>query len=141
MSIILCLLIFGCSQADDSDKIFDKNSFPQEWKLVGMSGGLSGSFFEGAEMPWQETITLQSSFRFIKVRQVENRNYRGTGAFTFTKLEGENYLILEYDAETELIESCSGENLIERLFMPDSVSLNGGSAPCDGPGLYYEKIE
>ncbi len=106
-----------------------------------MSGGLSGKLFTGSEMSWQESITLQSNKRFIKVRQIENDRIEGVGFFTFSENEGEMYLTLEYDSETELIESCIGEKLIEKFYMPSFISLTGGSAPCDGPGLYYERIK
>ncbi len=131
----------ACSDKDDSGDIFDINSFPQQWELMEMSGGLSGQLFKGSEMSWQESITLQSDKRFIKVRQVENERIEGVGVFAFSEKEGEMYLSLEYDSETELIESCTHEKLIERLYLPSSTSLTGGSAPCDGPGLYYGRIE
>ncbi len=73
-SLLLCLLIIGCSDTDDSNKVFDIYSFPQYWKLMGMSGGLSGKLFTGLEMSWQEAITLQSNKRFIKVTDPKLRS-------------------------------------------------------------------
>lgn len=139
--LILCLLITACSDLDDSNMVFDINSFPQKWTLTGMSGGLSGIFFTGSEMSWQETITLQNQKRFLKRRQIGNEVFEGVGVFAFVEKEGEMYLSLEYNSETELIENCGHEKLTELFYMPSTSTLTGGSAPCDGPGLYYDRIE
>lgn len=139
--LLLCILIISCTTSDDSSGVLDIDSFPQQWKLTGMSGGLSGSFFTGSEMSWQETITLQSDMRFLKIRQFEDEKLEGSGSFAFNEKEGEMYLTLEYDSETQLIENCFGEKITENLFMPSNISLAGGSAPCDGPGLFYERMK
>jgi hypothetical protein len=138
---LLCLLVFGCSKKNNSDDLLDINSFPQEWRLTGMSGGLAGGFFSGNEMSWQEALTLQNDMTFLKVRQLDNDKFEGRGTFTFNEKDGEMYLTLEYYSETELIESCTGEKSTESFFMPSTTSLSGGSAPCDGPGLFYERIK
>ncbi len=139
--LLFCILIISCSVKNDSGDVLDIGSFPQQWILTGMSGGLTGSFFTGSEMSWQETITLQSDMRFLKIRQFEDEKLEGSGSFAFNEKDSEMYLTLEYDSETELIESCIGEKFTESLFMPSNISLSGGSAPCDGPGLFYERIE
>lgn len=79
--------------------------------------------------------------KFLKVRQFEDEKHEDSGSFAFNKKEGKMYLTLEYDSETELIESCIGEKFTESFFMPSNISLTGGSAPCDGPGLFYQRIE
>ena len=141
VSLTFCLLLMSCSDLDDSNQVFDIHSFPQKWALTGMSGGLSGVLITGSEMSWQETITLQNQHRFLKRRQVGNEIFEGVGVFAFVEKEGEMYLSLEYDSETELIENCGHEKLTELFYMPSTSTLTGGSAPCDGPGLYYDRIE
>ncbi len=76
----------ACSDTDDSNKVFDINSFPQRWELIGMSGGISGEFFTGIDMPWQETITLQNNKRFIKIRETKEERIEGGGVFAFSEI-------------------------------------------------------
>ena len=140
-AFLLSFLLIGCTNSNDSEGSFDMNSFPQEWKLTGMSGGLTNNILIGNDMPWQENITLEEDGRFLKARQFEEVRIEGAGSFSFEEKEGETYLNLEYDSETLLIESCTGEKLNETLFMRNTESLTGGSAPCDGPGLYYDRIK
>lgn len=106
-----------------------------------MSTGLSGGFLEGQDLPWAETILLQNNGNFIKTRWVDGQKKEGNGLFDFNKIGDEKYLVLNYNVETDLIESCGKENMVETLFMPSINSLTGGSAPCDGPGLFYERLE
>mgnify|MGYP000017622803 CR=1 FL=1 len=98
--ILLCILIIGCSTKDNSSEVLDIGSFPQQWKLTGMSGGLTGSFFTGSAMSWKETITLQNDMRFLKVRQFENVKLEGSGSFIFNEVESKIYLSLKYDSKT-----------------------------------------
>ncbi|MGB5357806.1 MAG: hypothetical protein WBN11_14040 [Eudoraea sp.] len=140
-AFLLSFLLIGCTNSNDSEGSFDMNSFPQEWKLTGMSGGLTNNILIGNDMPWQENITLEEDGRFLKARQFEEVRIEGAGSFSFEEKEGETYLNLEYDSETLLIESCTGEKLNETLFMRNTESLTGGSAPCDGPGLFYDRIK
>lgn len=139
--MLLSLLLVACTNNDEPENVFDIKSFPQEWKLTGMSGGLSNVVLTGSDMTWQETLTLESDRRFLKVRRFDEVRIEGAGDFSFSEKEGENYLNLTYDSETILIESCTGEKLNETLFMPTTTSLTGGSAPCDGPGLFYGRIQ
>ncbi len=131
---------FACSDSDDAKRVFDIDSYPQLWKLTAMSGGLSGAFYEEDELPWQETITLRRDETFTKVRLIDNEILEGNGVFIFEEKNGTMYLILKFDSETELIESCIGEKITQTFVMTSNNSLGGGSAPCDGP-LFYERIE
>lgn len=132
---------FACSDSDDAVNVFDIDSFPQRWELTTMIGSIPGAVFEDDELLWQETITLKSDGSFIKVRLIDNKRLEGTGSFVFSEENNDMYLTLEFDSETDLIESCSGEKITESFFMPTTNLLSGGSAPCDGPGLFYERIE
>lgn len=137
----MSLLIVACTNNAEPQNVFDINSFPQEWELTEMSGSLSNVILTGSDMTWQETLSLESDGRFLKVRRFDEVRIEGAGDFSFSEKEGETYLNLIYDSETILIESCTGEKLNETLFMPTSTSLRGGSAPCDGPGLYYDRVK
>ncbi|NAY93336.1 hypothetical protein GTQ34_15605 [Muricauda sp. JGD-17] len=138
---ILLFIFFSCSNSNKDEIVFDSNVFPQHWELTGMSTGLSGDFLEGDDLPWRETILLEKDNRFVKTRLVDNQKNEAGGVFDFSIVNDEMYLVLNYDVETDLIESCGTENLVETLFMPSIISLIGGSAPCDGPGLFYERME
>ncbi|WP_431129817.1 hypothetical protein [Flagellimonas flava] len=138
---ILFFFLFSCSNSARDDLIFDSNIFPQRWELTGMSTGLSGGLLEGDDLPWTETIVLEKDSRFFKTRLLDNEESEGKGIFDFSEINNEMYLILNYDTGTDLIESCGNENQTETFFMPSVTALIGGSAPCDGPGLFYERKE
>lgn len=44
--LLFCILIISCVEKDNSGDVMDIGSFPQQWALTGMSGGLTGSFFQ-----------------------------------------------------------------------------------------------
>lgn len=100
---ILFFSLISCSNSAENDQIFDSNTFPQRWELTGMSTGLSGGFLEGDALPWSEEIVLRSNRRFLKTRFVNSEKVEGKGIFKLDEVEGEIYLILNYDNETELI--------------------------------------
>ena len=137
----LLSIFSSCSSTTDNETNFDGNSFPQRWQLMGMSTGISGGFLEGQDLPCAETILLQKDGSFVKTRWLDDEKKEGSGLFEFNKIGGETYLVLDYEAETDLIENCTKENRVEALFMPSTNSLTGGAAPCDGPGFYYERVE
>ncbi|MBC30731.1 MAG: hypothetical protein CMH48_07775 [Muricauda sp.] len=134
------IVLTACSDSV-SDQPFDVNGFPQQWELTGMSGSISGFILEGDDLPWKETIVLNIDETFIKIREIDVMQSVGTGSFLIEESEGETYLVLDYSQETDLIESCTREKIIEKLFMPSPNSLTGGSAPCDGPGLFYSRVD
>lgn len=138
---ILFFVFFSCSNSTDDDSIFEINTFPQHWELKGMSTGISGGFLEGSALPWSETIVLEKNKRFLKTRLTNDSEIKGEGNFEFTEINCGMYLILNYDTETDLIESCGLEKQTETLFMSSVNSLTGGAAPFDGPGLFYERVE
>ncbi len=102
----LFLVFLSCSGSKEDGITFDANTFPQQWELTGMSTGISGQFLEGDDLPWTETIVLKTDMRFVKMRFVDNQKKEGEGVFEFNEINDETYLILNYDFETDLIESC-----------------------------------
>ena len=137
--LLVCMCFFACSDSDDSGNVFNIDSFPQRWELTTMTGSIRGAVFEGDQLPWQESINLKGDGSFIKVRLIDNQTLQGAGIFVFSEENDQMFLTLEFDSETELIESCSREKITESFLMPTANLLNGGSAPCDGPGLFYIK--
>ena len=138
---ILLVLFSGCNDDDDSQEPFDIKSFPQTWVLDQMTIGLSGQVLTENELPYQETIALQNDKRFVKTRDSEGTITVGEGSFSFITSEAGIVLNMIYDSDTNLISSCSGEKNIERFNVSSSSSISGGSSPCDGPALFYIRIE
>ena len=135
------VLLVGCSSSDDSQGSFDIDSFPQTWVLEEMSLGLSGETVTDNDLPYQETIVLKDNGDFEKTRKSSDSMSMGKGTFLFNKSTINTVLVLNYDSETDLISSCSREKIVEKLIVTSSNSLSGGSAPCDGPGLFFTRIE
>ena len=138
--LFMGMVLSACSDPA-SDHPFDKNNFSQKWELTGMSGSIPGFLLEGDDLLWKETIALNFDKTFIKIREIDGAESEGTGSFFYEESDGQNFLVLEYNQETDLIESCTGEKITEKLFMPNTTSLTGGSSPCDGPGLFYSRVE
>lgn len=135
---ILLPILFSCSNPSEERLV---NGYPQRWLLTAMSTGLSGKLLKGVALPWTETLELSVNKRFVKTRWTSNEEQRAGGSFDYLEINGEKYLILRYDAEIDWLESCSNERQTETLFIPTPTSLTGGAAACDGPGLFYERIE
>lgn len=135
------VLFLGCSNSDDSKGSFDIDSFPQTWVLDGMSFGLSGQNVTGDDLLYKEVIILKNNGDFEKTRTLSDSISKAKGTFLFNTSEVNTLLVLNYDSETNLIESCSRERIVETLIMTSNNLLFGGSSPCDGPGLTFIRTE
>ncbi|MBC7000394.1 hypothetical protein [Cytophaga sp. FL35] len=114
-------------------------TLPQEWELSSMTLGMQPGNVSGEDLPYQETLVLKENNSFLKTRLTSDKTITGEGTFSIKEDTPGTILVLEYDSETDLIESCTGEKLIEKFLVKDSNLLTGGSAACDGPGLLYKR--
>lgn len=134
----LLIILLSCSDEELSPESFDIQNFPQFYQLSGMNTGLSGQILTGNDLPYQETILLKASKKFVKTRNTKDTTIIGEGTFEFM-VNGESIILtMTYAMETELISSCKKEKIVERLNVDLLGFLTGGSLPCDGPGVYYE---
>ena len=138
VAILLIILLCSCSSGSTESQ-FDRNVFPQEWHLIRITTSITGDFKEGTEMEFQESFILHSSGLFTKTRETSAGTVEGFGKYSFN--EGENGTILEllHDSTNQTIVNCSGD-LIELFSMATNETLVGSSAPCDGPILFYERV-
>jgi len=134
---VFLLFLVACSDSDDNDPL--TQSLPQTWELTGINVGISGENFEENELPWQETLLLNSDNSFVRTRVFENETITATGQFEFLETSGEMQLLLIHNEDSQLVENCSGSNE-ERLRFISNNQLSGGAVPCDGPGLFYNRL-
>lgn len=138
---VMFLFLNSCSKKDEIIEVqnFTGNEFPQKWKLVKMTGSAQGSETTGQEMSWQENYVFNSDGSFLKTRNENGNSTSAEGQYTFQKAE--KSFILNYDNSNPLIENCSSEN-IEYLYLDKNTSyLLSNWWACDGPGLFYERID
>ncbi len=135
--IFFLLIVTSCSDSDDEMVLTE--SLPQIWELASINVGISGEILEDNELPWQETLVLNSDNSFVRTRIYENETITATGRFMLLEAPEERQLILVYNDDSPLIENCSNSNE-ERLRFVSANQLSGGAVPCDGPGLFYVRI-
>ena len=106
------------------------------WKLVKMVSGWTNQETPAEALEYEEYYTFQEDSTFTKYR---SNGESATGTYLIGENEDGLYVETFYPEETELRESCTGGK--EFLRLEQSGILVGGSLPCDGPALYYEKVE
>lgn len=133
VSFSLFLLLACCGDSKPED--------PQivgTWELVRMSGQTPDSETTGAEMAWQERISLAPDSTFVKL-QIENGLERSAvGRYTLSQNPDGYSLILIYEDDNELIANCT-HSLEEHLTIDNDGNMTGSWWACDGPGLFYHK--
>lgn len=136
--LLFAIALFAGSCSKDEKMEPDANT--QKWVLVKMSGMAPNSETMGGDMEWQEYYLLYSDGTFMKQREREGIQVNARGNFTFTDKTQGKYLELIYDANSEIIGSCNGNNT-ETLWVVADDKLSGTWLACDGPGLEYEKVD
>ena len=136
---IVCFLfiLISCSNSDEEVPLTE--SLPQTWELTSIIVGISGEMLDKNELPWQETLVLNSNNSFVRTRIFENETATATGLFMFIEGPEERQLLLIHNDDSPLIENCSNSNE-ERLRFSSDNQLSGGAVPCDGPGLFYIRM-
>ncbi|MFC4097379.1 hypothetical protein [Euzebyella saccharophila] len=134
--VLLCLISCTSENLNTLESDFTE-TLPQEWELSSMTLGMQPGSVSGDDLPYQETLVLKEDNSFLKTRLTTEITVTGEGTFRFKEDTNGSVLILVYDSETILIESCTGEKIIEKFLVKNADQLAGGSAACDGPGLFY----
>ncbi len=140
----ICIL-FSCSKNNESatqeESPLKADQYPQKWHLVKMSGMVTDiPPSTGADMAWQEYYLLQSNGAFIKSREQENTTITVQGTFKRVQLSDGEYLEFIHETESALLCNCSAD-LKEYLKLDSEKELIATCWACDGPGLFYERIE
>ncbi len=138
---ILLFTSFSCSKENDSNVEFKSTQYPQNWRLVQMTGSITGvPPSTGKDMSWQESYTLQRDKTFIKSREIDNVTTKASGTYDFISLSDGTYLELTYRSNNTIIGNCSSD-IKELLKLSADNKLTGTWWACDGPGLLYERVE
>lgn len=133
------ILLFSFSSCSDELDCCVLEGNPQKWELVEMTGSFSPSITTGNEMDWQEYYILNTNTgKFTKSRTREGVETSASGTFVFNSTEEEHSIKLTYPSDNELIANCTGD-LTEVLIIESENTLKGTWAPCDGPGLKYQR--
>lgn len=106
-----------------------------------MSGNFSDSVEEGEDMEWQESYILRSDQTFTKTRITPGLTLTGDGIFEFFSEFEEAGIKFTFEQDSEIIGNCTGDQ-IEYLYLdPDNKTLLASWWACDGPGLFYHRVE
>lgn len=134
LAIFLINILLSCS----GEGVAHHEKYPQKWVLVKMSGQMMGSETTGEEMYWQEYYLFYENGKFTKHRELDGLNTEASGKFE--RIENLNEILLElnYDNQSEIVGSCSG-NQSETLWLKSNEVLFSTWLQCDGPGLEYTR--
>ncbi|AOW19664.1 hypothetical protein [Urechidicola croceus] len=136
--ILIMFLCLSCSDNDnDNDIIIIGTEFPQTWELVAMSGNVPNSTTTGDDMEWQEYYVLNNDQTFSKTRTREDVTTTESGTFEFFEQNSEDYLLLTYPTNNDIIGNCTAE-FTEEFILTDKDKMSSTWRACDGPGLNYE---
>ncbi|APS40019.1 hypothetical protein [Salegentibacter sp. T436] len=148
-TLIVVLSLLSCdteendeNQISSLDLVFKE--LPQEWKLIKMTGSFEGSDTTGEEMYWQETYSFSEDGTFTKSRTTEDgETLKASGEFIISQEMGnpEKALVLTYEEEQAIIGNCYNIPVEYLYYSNDEELLLSNWWACDGPGLFYERIE
>jgi hypothetical protein len=138
--MILTFLIgtlFSC----ECDKEMGIEQCPEKWQLIKMSGNIANvPPSTGSDMTWQEWYLLYPNATFIKTRERDNVVTEQAGTYATITLSDGEYLQLVYESDNDIIGNCNNEAK-ETLKINSQNEMTGTWWACDGPGLFYEKVE
>lgn len=116
-------------------------NFPQTWQLTSMSGMVAGiPPTTGEDMEWQEQYVLFTDGSFLKSRTSSDSTREEGGTFTILQTDDGAYIEFTYSQDNPLIGNCTNEP-VEVLRFKSDTELIGTWWACDGPGLFYTKVE
>ena len=146
VTIILCLFSFVLISCDKDEqnqeeftiKDFSTTDFPQEWKLVASRAAMNPNAKVTKVEGETESYIFNEDFTFQKKTKIEDETIIAEGTFSINEHE---FIILEYLEESDLIASCNRKSKFEYLHFYDSQLINDSWIACDGPYLYYKRVD
>lgn len=117
---------------------FSLNTFPQQWKLVGVKAAMMPNAEIEADLNYNEFYKLSEDKSFQKVRIADGETVTGHGTFSIN--EEKKQLVFKFEESSGLISNCSNQK-IEYLDFSEDRLINNSWALCDGPFLYFKRIE
>ena len=146
VTIILCLfslVLISCDKDEQNQeeftiKDFSATNFPQEWKLVASRAAMTPNAKVTKVEGEVESYIFNEDFTFQKKTKIEDETIIAEGTFSINERE---FIILEYLEEPDLIASCNRKAKLEYLHFYDSQLINDSWIACDGPYLYYKRVD
>ena len=117
---------------------FSVSDFPQEWVIVGSRAAMIPNAEIVSIEDGTESYIFNEDSTFQKRAEIEDELITAEGTFS---IDERDFIILEYFEESDLIASCSRHSKLESLHFSKNQLINDSWIICDGPYLYYEKVE
>lgn len=139
--IVTYFSVLSCSKNNDILEMdnFSVDNYPQTWRLVKMTGSTTGSQWHGLDMHWQENYVFISDSTFIKTRVSDGQRQSVSGFYTYDS--NSQNLLLNYEQANPLIGTCGSAFKETLYFAQNGETLLSNWWACDGPGLFYERID
>ena len=146
VTIMLCLFSFVLISCDKDESLseeftiehFSVSDFPQEWVIVGSRAAMIPNAEIVSIEDGTESYIFNEDHTFQKTTKIEDELVTAEGTFS---IDERDFIILEYFEEPDLIASCSRHSKTEFLHFSENQLVNSSWVICDGPYLYYEKVE
>ncbi len=131
---LLCIYLFAC-ELEKGMSVEDQSDIVGKWQLSEMISGWTAEVTPASQLDYNQYFIFNSDGTFLKNR---SNGQSASGTYSIKELTSETYVEVTFNKpNSELLESCSSK---EYLRLTDDHKLNGGSLPCDGPGLNYTKV-
>lgn len=140
--LAMTLFLTSCSKEEPGMEAlgFSATQFPQKWILVKMTGNsVETPAYTGENMYWQENYVFNADGSFLKTRIKNGESTTAEGNYTVS--EEDQTFILNHHNRNPLIGNCNMGNTEYLSFDKNRVNLLSNWWACDGPGLFYKRIE
>jgi len=146
VTLMFCVFSFILISCDKDEPVaeeftvehFSASDFPQEWVIVGSRAAMIPNAEIVSIEDGTESYTFNEDHTFQKTTKIEDELVTAEGTFS---IDDRDFIILEYFEEPDLIASCSRHSKTEFLYFSENQLVNSSWVICDGPYLYYEKVE
>ncbi|MCX2743053.1 hypothetical protein OO013_04210 [Mangrovivirga sp. M17] len=133
---LTAILIVACSSSDNV--VQNETPIEGKWELTKMEAQRTRTEITKEDIPYEEFYVFNSDGSFTKTRITNDEVESASGRYTKENTNDWKHLKLVYSEDSQLIDNCTGE-AVEHLAIEQN-ELKGGSAPCDGPALYYSPV-
>ena len=150
ITLISVALVSNCNNTEETaeepevqitPQEFSVGGFPQKWQLYQMTGQVADAEpITGTNMSWQETYILNDDNTFTKKREHGGQVIESKGTYAFSNTAEGISVIMKHNLPTKIIGNCSGDKNEELTYNKLEKSLTSNWWACDGPGLFYKKV-
>ncbi|QCK16830.1 lipocalin family protein [Mangrovivirga cuniculi] len=135
--LLITIMIIACSSNDNT--IQSKDPIVGKWELVKIQAPRIRNEITNEDIPYKEFYLFNSDGTFTKTRIEDGKTQSITGTYTKENTNDWEHLKLVYAEDSQLIDNCTGKPEEHLAISPGE--LKGGSAPCDGPALFYAPVQ